>query len=120
MHTPFLGGLWDHPPENRTDSTAQQAKSAVEQLEARMDRALLTMEAIWTIVRDRVGVTEEELADRIVDLDLTDGLLEHANRKLKGLSRVVGILEVLQTAKVRLVGLEALRGSRRDNPLLLR
>ncbi|MHC4930861.1 MAG: hypothetical protein ACYTGV_01545 [Planctomycetota bacterium] len=83
MDTPFLGGLWGRGPRERPgpDPAAQQAKSAVHQLEARLDRALLTTEALWTIVRDRVGVTEAELAERIVDLDLTDGRLDGRIRR---------------------------------------
>ena len=83
MDTPFLRGVCRRGPRERagSDPAAQQAGSAVEHLAARLDRALLTMEAIWTIVRDCFGVTEEELADRIVDLDLTDGLLDGKIRR---------------------------------------
>ncbi|MHC4224645.1 MAG: hypothetical protein ACYSX0_14730 [Planctomycetota bacterium] len=75
MDTPLLGGLWGRGPRERLgpDPAAQQARSAVEHLAARLDRALLAMEAIWTIVRDRVGVTGKEPAERLVATLLARG-----------------------------------------------
>jgi hypothetical protein len=57
------------------------AHHAVEQMEARLDRALLTMEAMWTLLRDRLGATDQQLLDRVVELDLTDGVLDGKARR---------------------------------------
>ena len=61
--------------------TAQEAQSRAMQLEARCDRALLVCEALWTILRDKLGVTEEELVDRVNQVDLSDGKLDGKVRR---------------------------------------
>ena len=50
-------------------------------MEARLDSALLVCEAMWTLLRDKVGVTDEDLIKRINDLDLSDGKLDGKVRK---------------------------------------
>lgn len=57
------------------------AKSSVGSLEVRLDNALLVCEAMWTLLRDKVGVTDEELIQRINDIDLADGKLDGKVRK---------------------------------------
>jgi hypothetical protein len=46
-----------------------------------LDRALLTIEAMWTLLRERLKVTDEELARRIVELDESDGILDGKVRR---------------------------------------
>lgn len=50
-------------------------------LEDRLDRALLACEAMWSILRDKLGVTDVELVERINDIDLSDGKLDGKVRK---------------------------------------
>lgn len=52
-----------------------------DRLEARLDRALLACEALWTIVRDRLNVSEEELIQRVTEIDMSDGRLDGKARK---------------------------------------
>ncbi len=52
---------------------AAEAKTDVKFLEDRLDRMTLLTTAMWTLVQEKVGVTEEELAARIEELDLSDG-----------------------------------------------
>ena len=61
--------------------TARRAGTRVEELEDRLDRALLACEAMWTILRDKIGVTDEELIDRVNEVDLSDGRLDGKVRK---------------------------------------
>ena len=72
------GSTADFAAINAQDArrTAQDAQSRAIQLEARCDRALLVCEALWTILRDKLGVTEEELVDRVNQVDLSDGKLD--------------------------------------------
>ena len=51
------------------------------ELEARLDRALLACEALWTLVRDKLGVTDVELVERMNDIDLSDGKLDGKVRR---------------------------------------
>ena len=48
---------------------AHKALTAAESLDARLDRMLLAFEALWTLVRDKLPVSDEELAGRMNDLD---------------------------------------------------
>ena len=60
---------------------ATDARRQVADLSARLDRAMLVCEALWTVVRDRVGVTEEELIARVNEVDLSDGQLDGKVRR---------------------------------------
>jgi len=65
--------------ESSAASAARDAKSAYttsRALEDRLDRALLACEAMWSILRDKLGVTDVELIERINDIDLSDGKLD--------------------------------------------
>jgi hypothetical protein len=82
---PFIPGLWGHsvPSGGGGGGTASvdRARAKADALEMRLERALLTMEAMWTLVRDRFGVTDEQLAARIVELDESDGMLDGKVRR---------------------------------------
>lgn len=58
----------------RTD--ARGARLDVRMVADQLDRTLLACEAMWTILRDKMGVTDEELLERINELDLSDGKLD--------------------------------------------
>jgi hypothetical protein len=45
----------------------------VAQLESRLESLQLASAAMWTLLRDRLGVTEAELIDRMHQIDLLDG-----------------------------------------------
>ncbi len=68
-------------PRPLIDRSGDRAEDHATRLEERLDRALLTMEALWTLLRDGLGVTEAQLADRITDLDLRDGVLDGKARR---------------------------------------
>ena len=55
---------------------AGEAQREAETVEAQLDRAMLVCEAMWSLMRDKLGVTETELLDRIVEIDLSDGQLD--------------------------------------------
>ena len=57
------------------------AKRNLADLETRLDRTLLACEAMWTLLRDKLGATDLELIDRINDIDLSDGKLDGKVRK---------------------------------------
>ncbi len=63
----------------RTDAR-DASRSAGEQA-ARLDRATLACEAMWTILRDKFGLTDDDLLKRINELDLSDGKLDGKVRK---------------------------------------
>ncbi len=45
-------------------------------LERRLEKLSLVCQALWTLVRDRTGVTEDDLAKRVQEVDLSDGKLD--------------------------------------------
>ena len=60
---------------------AASASSKAQEVEDKVDRALLVCEALWTILREKLGMTEEELVQRVNDIDLSDGKLDGKVRK---------------------------------------
>ncbi len=62
-------------------TAARRAQAKTVEIEAKCDRALLVCEALWTLLRDKLGVSEEELVERVNDIDLTDGQLDGKVRR---------------------------------------
>lgn len=60
---------------------AGEARRESDLLEAQLDRLLLANEAMWTLMRDKLGLTDNELLDRITEIDLSDGQLDGRVRK---------------------------------------
>jgi len=61
--------------------SARQAQGQAAEVEAKCDRALLVCEALWSILRDKLGVTEDELVARVNEIDLSDGRLDGKVKK---------------------------------------
>lgn len=62
-------------------SSARHAKTNVQELEMRLDSAMLACEAMWSLLRDKLDMTDDDLATRINDIDLSDGRLDGKVRK---------------------------------------
>ncbi|UCE59105.1 MAG: hypothetical protein JSU63_16875 [Phycisphaerales bacterium] len=67
--------------KSRQSGDAKTARAKARELEERLDRAMLACEAMWSLLRDKLGVTDVELVQRINDLDLSDGKLDGKVRK---------------------------------------
>lgn len=75
-------GYYREPyPGTQVTSGADRAQSKAESVEQRLERALVTMEAMWTLLRERLQATDEELAKRIVEVDESDGILDGKVRR---------------------------------------
>jgi hypothetical protein len=70
-----------HPGSDLNAGAAQRAAAKAESVEQRIERALLTAEAMWTLLRERLQLTDDQLARRIVELDESDGLLDGRVRR---------------------------------------
>jgi hypothetical protein len=57
-------------------TTAREAKTEVDELRHDLDRLMLVTEALWRIVREKVQCTDEELVQRIQEIDMEDGKLD--------------------------------------------
>ena len=60
---------------------ARRTRTDFQEMEARLDKAMLACEAMWTIMRDKFGLDDAQLAERINDIDLSDGKLDGKVRK---------------------------------------
>lgn len=60
---------------------ARRASADVQALEDRLDRTLLVCEALWTLLRDKLDMSDDQLAQRITELDLSDGKLDGKIRR---------------------------------------
>src|SRR5262245_4994050 len=56
--------------------TAQDAQMEIKALRDRLDRMALLSLAMWTLAREKLGITDQELAERVQQLDLSDGKLD--------------------------------------------
>ena len=78
----------------RAAGDARSARRSVDELEARIDRVMLVCEAMWSLLRDKLGMSETELLDRVNDLDLSDGKLDgkvrRTGHKCPACGRVIG------------------------------
>jgi len=62
-------------------TTAREAKTEVEQLGASVERLMLLTEALWQLVKERTECTDDDLIQRIHDIDLEDGKLDGRKSK---------------------------------------
>lgn len=53
---------------------ARSASRTVEELEERLDRLAMLSAAMWTLIRDRTRLTEDDLVEKLNELDLRDGV----------------------------------------------
>ncbi|MFN8872236.1 MAG: hypothetical protein ACK5ZG_13420, partial [Phycisphaerae bacterium] len=75
----MLGFLWDLHQHTRINEANQRAtdlqgamrerSSDVERLQQRVDALVLANLAMWTLMREKLGVTDEELERRVQDID---------------------------------------------------
>lgn len=66
------------------EGAAARAQSNTEALERRVERLALVAEALWGLLQERVGLTEQELLERVQALDLSDGYLDGKVRRPAG------------------------------------
>ena len=78
--------LWDLHQEHRINEVQNGANLAARKatdfqervrfIEERMDRMLLTNMALWSLLRDTMGLTDQDLAARVQQIDLQDGVAD--------------------------------------------
>ena len=62
--------------ESQVSHAGRKAERGVEELEQRVETLILANMAMWSILKDRLGVTDEQLAQRVKEIDLMDGKLD--------------------------------------------
>jgi hypothetical protein len=56
-------------------SASGSSAEALAELDARVDRLLLVIEAMWNMMKEQ-GLTDEQLAARIAEIDNSDGVID--------------------------------------------
>ncbi len=82
----LLGFMWDVYQQNQISDTrerlgraATRVESAgedVRALRAQVDHLSMVNMALWSVVREELGLADEELARRVEEIDLSDGKLD--------------------------------------------
>ncbi len=75
--------FWETYQQRAIHTAASQASTAqaratnladaVHRMEEKIDSLALTCQALWELLRDRSDLTEEELIEKIAEIDLRDG-----------------------------------------------
>ncbi len=58
---------------NHAVAQSEQARSEVQRLRSELDRLTLICRAMWSLLQDTSGLTEDDLMRRIEEVDLLDG-----------------------------------------------
>ena len=68
--------LYQQAQVNEAKTEATEAKDRVRDLELALGHMELACQAMWELLRARVGITEEELLTKMREVDLRDGTLD--------------------------------------------
>lgn len=60
---------------------ASDAQARVRYLEANLSRTFLICEALWELLRDRAKFTDEDLNNKLYEIDMRDGQLDGKNQR---------------------------------------
>lgn len=66
---------------NAAARRADELKSAHALLSDRIERLALASEAVWTLLQEKFGLSEDDLRARITEVDATDGQLDGRVRR---------------------------------------
>ncbi|MCI0343515.1 MAG: hypothetical protein L0216_20605 [Planctomycetales bacterium] len=65
----------------RARSAAAAVGQEIEDLRRLVEKNLMITEALWTLVRDKLGWSDDRLAERVIEVDLKDGQLDGRVRR---------------------------------------
>ena len=60
----------------RASQKADGQKNRYDELEGHIERLSLTCQAMWEILRDQLGTTDEQLKSKMVEIDSRDGTVD--------------------------------------------
>lgn len=70
--------------ETEVNAAAREARTAKDDsrtLRIQLERTVLACEAMWSILKEKLAVTDVELAQRVNEIDLSDGHLDGKLRR---------------------------------------
>lgn len=65
-----------HAAAMGAQSDARRATTKAESLQFDIERLLMITEALWTLMKDEHGYSDEQLIEKIADIDMRDGKLD--------------------------------------------
>lgn len=71
-----------HRAAGTAQSAANDAKFDVQELDRRVDKLTMIVEALWSFLQREHGYSEQELIDVVTEIDLRDGLLDGKVKRL--------------------------------------
>jgi ribosomal protein S27AE len=94
--------LWDFYQQQqinetsvRVNRTRADAEEGDQELERKLERMQLVNMAMWSLCKDKLGLTDEDLADKIRQVDMLDGLLDgrvsHQGKSCPRCKRIMSI-----------------------------
>lgn len=63
-------------------SAASSARSEQAELRRQIDKTMMVLEAVWSLCREAHGWSDEQLVDRVTQIDLRDGQLDGKVRRV--------------------------------------
>ena len=78
---PFLyandpSSAWASQAAAQATGAASRSASATDQLSMRTDRLVLVVTAMWSLLREKTNLSEQDLETRVREIDLRDGRLD--------------------------------------------
>lgn len=83
----------------RSTASAADAVMHARELQRRIDKLALVCNALWSLVQEKTGLTEQDLLQRVEQLDLTDGRAD--GRLTKEVSRCGNCGRVMSRRHIR-------------------
>ena len=69
-------------PDRGGDSSEHfHAKLDIRMLRENLGKAMMINEALWELMRDKLGLTEQDLYDKLYEVDMRDGTLDGQNQR---------------------------------------
>ena len=65
----------------RATHQAKKVARDLKVIEANLTKTLMICEALWEILRDKHGYTEEQLHKKLYEIDMRDGVLDGRNQR---------------------------------------
>lgn len=75
-------------------SAAGSVRTDMAELRRQLDKTMMILEAVWSLCREAHGWTDQQLVDRVTEIDLRDGQLDGKVRRVArpcpGCGRAIG------------------------------
>ncbi len=66
---------------SRAQNAASRAQQRIKELEAGLAKSLMISEALWELLAERTGLAEEDLYNKLYEVDMRDGVLDGKNQR---------------------------------------